>query len=153
MTNSHVAHNCRLDDDVTLVSGALLAGHVQVGSRAVISGNAAVHQFVRIGELAIVSGLAKVVQDVPPFAMTDRDGAVVGENRIGLMRAGLSSVERSEIKAAFRLLYRSGLGRNEAVQQLSAIVTSDAGRRLLAFIAHDSKRGITRDSLAIRRAA
>jgi acyl-ACP--UDP-N-acetylglucosamine O-acyltransferase len=57
MTNSHVAHNCEIGNDVTLVSGALLAGYVRVGARAVISGNAAVHQFVRVGELAMIDGL------------------------------------------------------------------------------------------------
>jgi len=153
MTNSHVGHNCEIGDDVTIVSGAVLGGYVQVGPRAVISGNAAIHQFVRIGELAMVSGLAKVVQDVPPFFMTDREGAVVGENRIGLIRARFSALERTEIKAAFRVIYRSGKGHQEAIEYLSGYVTSDAGRRLLDFIAVHSKRGVTRDSLRLRRAA
>jgi len=153
MTNSHVGHNCEIGDDVTIVSGAVLGGYVQVGPRAVISGNAAIHQFVRIGELAMVSGLAKVVQDVPPFFMTDREGAVVGENRIGLIRALFSALERTEIKAAFRVIYRSGKGHHEAIEYLSDYVTSDAGRRLLDFIAVRSKRGVTRDSLRLRRVA
>jgi UDP-N-acetylglucosamine acyltransferase len=153
MTNSHVAHNCEIGNEVTIASGALLAGYVRVGNRAVISGNAAVHQFVRIGELAMVSGLARIVQDVPPFFMTGKDGAVVAENRVGMMRAGISSRERKEIKAAFRIIYRSGIGHDEAVGQLSASVSSDAGRRLLEFMAAGSKRGVARDSLRIRRAA
>ncbi len=49
MTNTHVGHNCTLADDVILVSGALLGGHVEIGPRAMISGNAAIHQFVRVG--------------------------------------------------------------------------------------------------------
>jgi UDP-N-acetylglucosamine acyltransferase len=153
MTNSHVGHNCELGYGVTLVSGALLAGHVRVGSRAMISGNAAIHQFVRIGELAMVSGLAKVVQDVPPFFMTDRDGAVVGENRVGLMRAGLNSLERQEIKAAFRVIYRCGMSHQAAVEYLASYVSSDAGHRLLAFLSQKSKRGLSRDSARLKRAA
>lgn len=153
MTNSHVGHNCEIGDGVTIVSGAVLGGYVQVGPRAVISGNAAIHQFVRIGELAMVSGLAKIVQDVPPFFMTDREGAVVGENRVGLIRARLSALERAEIKAAFRIIYRSGKGHHEAIDYLSGYIASDAGRRLLDFIAARSKRGMTRDSVRLRRAA
>jgi UDP-N-acetylglucosamine acyltransferase len=153
MTNAHVAHNCELGNDVTLVSGSLLAGYVRVGARAVISGNAAVHQFVRIGELAMISGLGKVCQDVPPFFMTDREGAVVGENRVGLMRAGLTALERKEIKAAHRIIYRSGLGRQAILDYLCGYVTTDAGHRLLDFLAVTSKRGLTRDTSRLRRAA
>ncbi|HXY37155.1 MAG TPA: acyl-ACP--UDP-N-acetylglucosamine O-acyltransferase [Planctomycetaceae bacterium] len=153
MTNSHVGHNCEIGCGVTIVSGALLAGHVRVGPRATISGNAAIHQFVRVGELAMVCGLARVVQDVPPFYMTDREGKVVGENRVGLMRAGLTSDERREIKAAFRVIYRSGLSHQAAVEYLSAYVSSAAGHRLLEFLAERSKRGLSGDSHRLRRAA
>jgi UDP-N-acetylglucosamine acyltransferase len=153
MTNSHVGHNCEIGDEVTLVSGALLAGYVRVGHRATISGNAAIHQFTRIGELAMVSGLARVTQDVPPFFMTGPAGTVVAENRVGLMRAGLTSLERQEIKAAFRIIYRSGLSHHTAVEYLSGYVSSDAGHRLLKFLSEKSKRGICRDSSRLRRAA
>lgn len=153
MTNSHVGHNCHVGDDVMLISGSLLGGYVDVGSRAVISGNAAVHQFVRIGELAMICGLSRVTQDVPPFFMTDQDGSVVGENRIGLMRARMSPLERTEIKTAFRAIYRSGLGHHDAIAYLTSYVTSDAGRRLVEFISISSKRGMSRDSLRLRRAA
>jgi UDP-N-acetylglucosamine acyltransferase len=153
MTNSHVGHNCKIGQDVTIISGALLAGYVRVGPRATISGNAAIHQFVRIGELAMVSGLAKVVKDVPPFFMTDRDGAVVGENRVGLIRAGLTPQERQEIKAAFRAIYRAGLSHQSAIEHLTRYVSSDAGHRLLAFLSETSIRGLSRDSHRARRAA
>jgi UDP-N-acetylglucosamine acyltransferase len=142
MTNSHVGHNCILDDDVTMISGSLLGGHVHVGRRAVISGNAAVHHFVRIGEGAMISGLGKIVQDIPPFFMTDREGALVGVNRVGLLRSGFTPAEREEIKAAYRVIYRSGLGRQETQQQLASSLKTEAGKRLLDFINAQSRRGI-----------
>jgi len=43
MANSHVAHNCRLGDEVKLINGVLLAGYVQVGNGAFLAGNAGVH--------------------------------------------------------------------------------------------------------------
>jgi UDP-N-acetylglucosamine acyltransferase len=153
MTNSHVGHNCEVGHGVTLVSGALLAGHVHIVPRATISGNAAIHQFVRVGELAMVSGLAKVAKDVPPFFMTDRDGAVVGENRVGLMRAGLTAHEREEIKAAFRAIYRCGMSHNAALEYLASSVSSEAGLRLLAFLGAKSTRGLSRDAYRLKRAA
>lgn len=141
MTNSHVGHNCELSDDVILVSGSLLGGHVHVGQRAIVSGNAAVHQHVRIGELSLVGIQARITQDVPPFCITDQEGNVVAENRIGMKRAGFSLAERAELRAAFGAIYRDGIGRNAAVQYLRGAMTTDAGRRLLAFYAHDSARG------------
>ena len=140
MTNSHVGHDCHLADGVILVSGALLGGHVQVGANAIISGNAAVHQHVRIGELALVGILARITQDVPPFCITDQDGTVVAENRVGMKRAGLTLDERYELKAAFAAIYRKGIGRNEAVRYLQSVVKTEAGRRLLSFYAQDSAR-------------
>ncbi|WP_428307836.1 acyl-ACP--UDP-N-acetylglucosamine O-acyltransferase [Lacipirellula sp.] len=140
MTNSHVGHDCQLGDGVILVSGALLGGHVQVGANAIVSGNAAVHQHVRIGELALVGILARITQDVPPFCITDQDGTVVAENRVGMKRAGFTIDERHELKAAFAAIYRQGIGRNEAVRYLEATVKTEAGHRLLSFYAHDSAR-------------
>ncbi|WP_437185972.1 acyl-ACP--UDP-N-acetylglucosamine O-acyltransferase [Planctomicrobium sp. SH668] len=142
MTNSHVGHNCVLEDEVVMISGSLLGGYVHVGRRAVISGNAAVHQFVRIGEASMISGLGKIVQDIPPFFMTDNEGAMVGVNRVGLIRGGFTSKERDEIKAAYKVIYRSGLDRAEINRQLESLITTDAGKRLQAFLAAESRRGL-----------
>ena len=60
MANSHLGHNVQLGHGVIIANGALLAGHVEVGERAFISGNVVIHQFVRIGRLAILSGCSAV---------------------------------------------------------------------------------------------
>jgi len=70
MVNSHIAHNCLIGNHVILVNGALLAGHVEVGDRAIISGNCQVHQFVRIGPFAMMRGGSGAAKDVPPSAST-----------------------------------------------------------------------------------
>jgi UDP-N-acetylglucosamine acyltransferase len=141
MTASHVAHNCHLGNGVTLVSGALLGGHVEVGDRAIISGNAAVHQHVRIGELALVGILARITQDVPPFCITDRNGEIIGENRIGLVRSRMSVEERAEIKSAYFAIHRSGMAWNAALDYLRVNARTPAGLRLLRFFATSSSRG------------
>ena len=153
MTNSHIAHNCVLGENVTVISGALLGGHVQVGNRAVISGNAAIHQFVRIGELSMISGLAKIVQDIPPFLMTDREGNVVGLNLVGLVRAGVPSETRHELKALFKLMYRSGMPSQLALAMAQEIATTEMGQRFVSFLMCGSHRGIARDAERKRHSA
>lgn len=149
MTNSHVGHNCVLEDDVIMISGSLLGGHVHIGRAAVLSGNCAVHQFVRIGELAMISGLGKIVQDIPPFFMTNMVGEIVGVNRVGLLRRSFSSQDREEIKNAFKVFYRSGLSQSQAMKRVAEVSTSDAAKRLLAFFNEKSKRGISGSAYSV----
>ena len=52
MANSHVAHNCHIFNDVILVNGVLLGGHVHVHDGAIVSGNSVVHHFSTLGTLA-----------------------------------------------------------------------------------------------------
>ncbi|MCA9103547.1 MAG: acyl-ACP--UDP-N-acetylglucosamine O-acyltransferase [Pirellulales bacterium] len=153
MTNSHVGHNCQLGNGVTLVTGAILGGHVEVRDRAILSGNVAVHQFVRIGELAMIAGLASVAQDIPPFMLTDRFGSVIGVNTIGMRRAGFTPEQRADVKQAYQLLYRSGLRLAEAVARLEVRASSDVVGTVLSFLSDPSSRGITAlPKVVVRRA-
>jgi UDP-N-acetylglucosamine acyltransferase len=148
MTNSHVAHNCTLGHNVTLVSGVLLGGHVQIDDDVIIGGNTGVHQCVRIGCLSILAAGSLVSQDVPPFSLTDRRGRVAGVNLVGLRRAGYGSVERAEIKEAFRLLYRCGIPAQDIVQTLTQNAASDAVLPLIAFLNAPSMRGLCRPTVS-----
>lgn len=141
LANCHVAHDCVVGDEVILANGALLAGHVTVGERTFISGNAVVHQFVRIGRLAMIGGASRVAKDVLPFSMVVNDSEVYGLNVVGMRRAGLSVAERAEVKRAYRLIYRSGLNVTSAVEALRADGASPLIREWIAFI-EGSKRGL-----------
>ncbi len=144
MSNTHVGHNCSVGNDVTLISGALLGGHVVVGEKAVISGNTGVHQFVRIGTLAMVACVAPITQDVPPFMMTDHLGRVVGVNVIGLRRASYTPTQRAQIKEAYRLLYRTSLTQQDVIEKLAAESLTPPLETLLDFLRQSSSRGIVR---------
>jgi UDP-N-acetylglucosamine acyltransferase len=144
MTNCHIGHNCTVGNDVMLVSGALLGGHVTIGDQAIISGNTGVHQFVRVGRLAMVACVAPVTQDVAPFMMTDHEGRIVGINVVGLRRAGFSPDERAQIKAAYRLLYRTTLTRREVIDKLRGETQSVALTTLIDFLEATTDRGIVR---------
>ena len=71
MQNSHAAHDCRIGNSTIIAGGALLAGWVEVGDRALVSGNCVVHQFVRIGRLSLMRGLSRTSRDIPPFCIAD----------------------------------------------------------------------------------
>jgi len=119
MANSHAGHNAVIEDEVILVNGALLAGHTTVGRRAILSGNAVVHQFCWIGELVMVQGMAGVGQHVPPFTLVSNTNQVVGLNAVGIRRAEyIDGRDRLEIKEVFHEVYRSGLTPARALEEM-----------------------------------
>lgn len=108
MANSHVAHNCRIFNNVILVNGVLLGGHVHVHDGAIVSGNSVVHHFSTLGRLSFVSGGCRVPHDIPPFMLAagSDDPSLKTINVVGMRRAGISNSAIDTIKEAFRLLYR-----------------------------------------------
>lgn len=142
MALSHVAHNCRLGNDIVIVNQSSLAGYCEVGDRAFISGFVGMHQFTRVGSLAIVSGLSAMNKDVPPFFMCGgRPARAQGINLIGLKRAGIHVETRREIKQAFKYLYRESLPLSKAIEKIRTELKSDEANKIAEFIVA-SKRGI-----------
>jgi len=142
MVNAHIAHDCRIGDNVVIVNNVMLAGHVCVEDRAILSGAAAVHQYSRIGTLAMVGGQAHVTQDVPPFMIVDGlSSRIVGLNMIGLRRAGYPIEEIKQLKAAYRMLYRSELPWQEILKTLDETFTVGPAQKLTQFLT-SSTRGI-----------
>ncbi|QDV18519.1 Acyl-[acyl-carrier-protein]--UDP-N-acetylglucosamine O-acyltransferase [Gimesia panareensis] len=123
LCNSHVAHNCRIFDDVTLVNGVLLGGHVHVHDRAIVSGNTVVHQFCTVGTLAFISGGARATIDVPPYMICTGadDFRVRTVNMIGMQRAGISDSAVAVIRRAYRLFYR----KNKKLEEVREIFSQE----------------------------
>ena len=145
LSYSHIAHDCLVGDDVIFSNNGTVAGHVEVGDRAVIGGLTAVHQFCRIGRMAITGGCSKIVQDVPPFMMADGNpGSIRHINQVGLERAGVEKTTIRAIKDGFRILYRSDLNTAQALERMRAELGElPEIQQLIEFVA-SSKRGITR---------
>jgi UDP-N-acetylglucosamine acyltransferase len=142
MIQSHVAHNCEIGNNIILAGGALLAGHVAVEDRAIISGNCVVHQFCRIGRFAMMRGLSRTSRDVPPFCIMDETHTVKSLNLVGLRRNGFDVKRVRALKNAFLILFRSGLNMQNALEQVEAeLEVTDDVRELLDFI-RSSKRGV-----------
>lgn len=145
MTSGHIAHNCRIGNRTVIASSALVAGHVEIEDQAFISGGVVIHQYSRIGRLAMIGGNTRVNSDLPPFFLyTDFNVAARGLNLVGLKRAGFSEGDIKALKTAYRLLYRSGLKLENALQRIEAEVPTEHTRHLTAFI-RASKRGICRE--------
>ncbi len=122
MAYVHVAHDNQIGDRVIIANNAALAGHVQIADRAFLSGNVGVHQFCRIGRLAMLGGNSKAVQDCLPFVISDGHIARArGLNVVGLRRAGVGAAQLATLKEAYRLLLRSGLGRDQALERMAAL--------------------------------
>ncbi len=143
MGNTHIAHDCHLGNHVILTNNVMLAGHTTIDDRAFLSGAAALHQFVRVGTLAMVGGQAHMVKDVPPFVTVDGlSSLVVGLNQVGLRRAGYKLDDIRQLKAAYRLIYRSGLTWDETVERLKAEFSEGPAAAFHEFLS-TTQRGIT----------
>ena len=140
MACSHIAHDCRLANNIVICNGVLIAGHVEIGNKVFISGNSAVHQFVRIGRLAMVGGLSRVNQDILPFMMVVGDSRVWGLNLVGLKRAGFSREKIGQIVMAHKFLYRKELSLKSALAKLEKIESKEV-KEMIIFIL-SSQRGI-----------
>jgi UDP-N-acetylglucosamine acyltransferase len=143
MVSSHVAHDCVVGDEVIIINYAGLTGHVTVEDRATIGGLTGIHPFTRIGAYAYVGGCSKVTQDVPPFVVADgAPAAARAVNVIGMRRGGVDAEGRRRVRAAFRILYRSGLAPAAAAARVKAELGGHPlVARLVEFI-EGSKRGI-----------
>ncbi|HUO08853.1 MAG TPA: acyl-ACP--UDP-N-acetylglucosamine O-acyltransferase [Phycisphaerae bacterium] len=146
MVNSHVGHNCVVQDDVTLVNGALLGGHVHVAERAIIGGNTAVHQFCRVGRLAMLSNACCMNVDVPPFFIAMATNTLTQLNAVGLRRSGMPKESINAIRKMFQLAFRDmrGLSLSHTLENLPPdILHVPEVQEVIAFC-KSSKRGIAK---------
>lgn len=142
MVGSHVGHDARLGAGATLVNGACLAGHSEVGENAILSAYSAIHQFGKIGRLALLGGGAMAIQDVPPFSIAAGTYPIRwrGPNVVGLRRAGLPPAERDALRRSLHRMFAAGESPTRVAQELleSPYPTE---RELAAFVLA-SKRGV-----------
>jgi UDP-N-acetylglucosamine acyltransferase len=136
MSTAHIAHDCVLGDGVVVINYAGITGHCRIEERATVGGYAGIKPFTRVGAFAYINGMCKVTADVPPFMIVDGQPATVRSvNVIGLRRAGMPADERRLVQDAYRLLYRSGLTPQRAVERIRAeLPPTRTMLRLLAFL-------------------
>jgi UDP-N-acetylglucosamine acyltransferase len=142
---SHVAHDCKLGNNIILSNNVLLAGHVTVEDRVILGGGSAVHQFSRIGKHAFVGGLAGVAYDVIPYGMLNGNpGVLSGLNVVGMSRAGIPRETIHRVRRAYKDIFEG----DEAVRVRAAKIRDDYLNcpeviEILDFIAAESDRALS----------
>jgi len=145
MAYAHIAHDCRVGNHTTFSNNATLAGHVVVDDYALMSGFSAAHQFCQIGAHAMVGMGTLIAKDVPPYVIVSGPPATpYGINYVGLKRRGFSESALAGLKQAYKIIYRQGLTRNEALVELAALANKTSEVSLLVEFLNRSERGIVR---------
>ncbi|HEY6239911.1 MAG TPA: acyl-ACP--UDP-N-acetylglucosamine O-acyltransferase [Burkholderiales bacterium] len=145
MAYVHIAHDCQVGNHTVFANVATLAGHVQVGDHAVLGGFTGAHQFVSIGAHSITAVATVLLQDLPPYVMAAGNTAKpFGINGEGLKRRGFSAETIAVIKRAYKTLYRSGLGLEEARAEIAAQTRECPELQVLVDFLERSQRGIVR---------
>ena len=145
MAYAHVAHDCQVGSNVVLANSSQLAGHVVIGDYVILGGGTLVHQFCRIGAHAFTAGGSVVLRDVPPYVMAGGNSAQPhGINSEGLKRRGFSGEDIEHIRRAYKTLYRSQLGFQEAKAAIAEQAQANAQLRILSEFLATTERGIIR---------
>ena len=143
MSYTHVAHDCQVGSHVVMSNTATLAGHVTVGDGAILGGLSAVHQFTRVGRYSFVGGMSGIVSDLPPYLLgVGHRAELYGPNLVGLRRMQCPRDAITAIKAAYRIIWQSGIPRKEALEQVEAEFSGvPQVMEIVAFV-RESQRGI-----------
>jgi UDP-N-acetylglucosamine acyltransferase len=144
MVGSHVAHDCKVGNNVIMANNATLAGHVQIGDHAILGGLSAVHQFVRIGQHAMIGGMSGVEHDVIPYGSVMGDRArLAGLNVIGLKRRNFSRDEIHALRTAYRMIFAAEGTMAERIEDAAAMFKeTPAVMDIVEFIRADSSRSV-----------
>ena len=144
MVGSHVAHDCRIGNNVILVNNVTLAGHIKISDWAIVGGCSAVHQFVRIGRHAMIGGMSGVENDVIPYGTVMGNRAhLSGLNLVGLKRRKFPNNAIKDLRKAYRLIFAQEGTQAERLDDVSELFGHiEPVMEIVDFIRADSNRAI-----------
>lgn len=145
MAYVHIAHDCVVGNQTVLANNTTLAGHVHIGDWAVLGGFTAVHQYCAIGAHVLTGIFTAVTKDIPAYVTAAGRPAVPrGINAEGLRRRGFTAAQISNVRAAYRAIYRQGHKLEEALEILRQRAEDQAEVRVLLDSITGSSRGLIR---------
>lgn len=145
MAYIHVAHDCKVGNNVIFSNNASLAGHVHVDDWVILSGFTLVHQFCSIGAHAFTGMGSAISKDVPPYLMVAGNPAEPhGINKEGLKRRGFTPEQIRNLRHAYKVLYRSGLPLEEAKGELKKLAGEQPEVKLFADFLDHTNRSVIR---------
>jgi UDP-N-acetylglucosamine acyltransferase len=143
MSYVHIAHDCVVGDHTIFANNATLAGHVKVEDYAILSGFTGVFQFCRIGAHSFAAANSVIIKDVPPFVkVSGYHAKPFGLNTVGLQRRGFTKEMITNLRRAYKTIYRNGLTVVKAMEELRK-TTAPEIEQLIHFI-QTSTAGIVR---------
>ncbi|HTM63567.1 MAG TPA: acyl-ACP--UDP-N-acetylglucosamine O-acyltransferase [Gammaproteobacteria bacterium] len=143
MAYVHIAHDCVVGDHVVFSNNASLAGHVHIDDHVVMGGFSGVFQYCRVGKHSFIATNSVVIKDVPPYVKVSGYYAKpFGLNTVGLQRRGFTSELISELKRAYKIIYRNGLTISNALEELKNMISPEV--QALAEFIESSSGGIVR---------
>jgi len=143
MISSHIAHDCKVGNNVIIANNVPLGGHAIIEDNVVIGGNSAVQQFTRIGKMAMIGGMTGVLNDVIPYGLsTGNRNSLQGLNLIGLRRAKFNNKDILGLSEVYKEIFSS----KNIIDNISKIDNSHIENPLVKdvinFITKDKKRSI-----------
>tara|TARA_A100001011_G_scaffold240483_1_gene248444 strand:- start:9 stop:791 length:783 start_codon:yes stop_codon:yes gene_type:complete len=144
MVYCHIAHDCKVSDNIVLANNVQVGGHVLIEQNAIVGGSCAIHQFSRIGESAMIGGMTGVLSDVIPFglSMGNRNN-LMGLNLIGLRRSKVSNEDIKKIQLAYETIFKTSSFRENIDELNSDLKNNEFVKKILNFINSDKKRPIS----------
>ena len=143
MISSHIAHDCKVGNNVVIANNVPLGGHVTLEDSVVIGGNSAVQQFTRIGRLAMIGGMTGVLKDVIPFGLSfGNRNYLQGINLIGLRRKKYENKKILELDTAYKKIFSSKKLHENLAKINGEFKENDLVKEVIDFIEKDKKRPI-----------
>jgi len=143
MISSHIAHDCRVGNDVIIANNVPLGGHVTIEDSVVIGGNSAVQQYTRIGRLAMIGGMTGVLKDVIPFGLSvGNRNHLQGLNLIGLRRKNYENKKIMNLDKAYKAIFSSKNLHENLMKINNEFTDNELVKEVINFIAKDKKRPI-----------
>ena len=144
MVYCHIAHDCKVSNNIVLANNVQVGGHVYIQDNAIIGGSCAIHQYSRIGESSMVGGMTGVLSDVIPFGLSlGNRNNLVGLNLIGLRRAKVSNENIKIIQEAFNIIFKTENFRSNIDKLNSEVKNNKFVNKIINFISADKRRPIS----------
>ena len=143
MISSHIAHDCKVGDNVIIANNVPLGGHAIIEDNVVIGGNSAVQQYTRVGKMAMIGGMTGVLHDVIPYGLsTGNRNSLQGLNLIGLRRAKFENKDILGLSEAYKEIFATK-NINENIGKLNGSFQENLlVKNVIDFITKDKKRSI-----------
>ena len=144
MVYCHVAHDCKISDNIVLANNVQVGGHVTIEKNAIVGGSCAIHQFSRIGESAMIGGMTGVLSDVIPYGLSmGNRNSLMGLNLIGLRRSKVSNDNIKIIQLAYETIFKTSSFRENIDEIDNDFKENEFVKKILNFINSDKKRPIS----------